>query len=92
MVAEIYDLLYLGEREPYDQVKALIAEKQPDLRTSDGSDFIHRYRLVIEGEIEEDDWLRWLLEEGLILESFHAQFMLQDTPGRLSEILGLKQQ
>lgn len=88
----IYDMLYLGAREPYDEVKALITEKQPGLRTSDGSDFIHRYRLVVEGEIEKDDWLRWLFEEGLILESFHAQFMLQDEPGKLSEILGLPQQ
>ena len=91
-MAKIYDLLYLGEREPYDEVKALIADKLPGLRTSDGSDFIHRYRLVVEGEIEEDDWLRWLYEEGLILESFHANFMMLDTPGRVSEIVGLQQE
>ena len=90
-MAQIYDMLYLGEREPYDEVKALIAEKLPALSTRDGSDMIHRYRLVVEGEMLPADWLRWLHDEGLILLSFDAQFTLMDEPGKLSELLGLKQ-
>lgn len=69
MMFEVHDLMYCEEREIYNDVKQ-IAENA-GFQTEDGSDEIHRYRLVMKGEMpSRDDYYLWVLRNRLLGLSF----------------------
>lgn len=69
---KIYDLMYCGEREIYNDVAAIAVAA--GFTTEDGSDEIHPYRLVVKGEqASMDDYLLWVMRERLVGLSMHLE-------------------
>lgn len=68
---KIFDLIYLEDLTDYDEVTALA--RDAGYRVGDASDEIHRYRLSIEADIEQDEHYLWLLRNGLFTASLDFQ-------------------
>lgn len=75
---DMYDLMYCEEYEIYCEVNEIIEKKHPELILEDGSDDIHHYRLVVKGEIDDRDWMKFVIEEGLANLSFMFTCMRMD--------------
>jgi hypothetical protein len=60
----ISDLLYVGNKAGYDLLKRDILRHWPNAVITDASDTIHEWRLSVELDIDQDEWLMASLVNG----------------------------
>lgn len=77
---KIYDLFYIGERDAFHEVKALVEKVFPTAKIEDASDEIHTYRLSVDMEFtsDETEYVRWVLRNRLYGASFHVEMWKHD--------------
>ena len=87
---EMYDLIYL---DYYGKAPKVLQEIWPEAKIEDASDFIHTERFVIEVDVEEEDYFKTIVREGMGNFSFGFQVMaLEDGKRALRLIREVKEQ
>jgi hypothetical protein len=66
----ICDLLYLETLENVEMAEAAIAAQYPQAKMERDHDFIHEWRLVVELDVELEEWAVFAIKEGFALSSF----------------------
>ena len=69
----IYDLMYCEVQENATRFQEEILAFYPDVQISNGSDYIHQHRLVVEVDDLEENYLMNLMRMG----AFKLSFMFQ---------------
>ncbi len=82
---EIFDLLYCGDYE--DKIREMVLQDYPDAKLEDATDTIHHGRFSVAMEIEEDDWLLWVMRKGIHNLSFYWQAVSMDNPERMKPLV-----
>ena len=88
---EIHDLIYL---DYLGKAPKVLQKIWPEAKIEDASDFIHTERFVIEiADVEEEEYLKTILREGMAKFSFWFQVMvLEDGKRALRLIMEVKQE
>ncbi len=81
----IYDLLYCGEHET--EIQKMVKDEYPQARITDTSDFIHSGRFSVELAIKRNDWMLWLMRNGIHEMSFDWNIMRMDNPNSLKPLI-----
>lgn len=81
----IYDLMYCGEHE--EEIRATVLNDFPSAKIEDASDYIHRGRFSVELEIEESDWLLWVMRNGFHRMSLHWEMAIMERPEYLNPLI-----
>ncbi len=85
----MYDLIYVENRKDYHEVAAIIHKRYPEAQIEDASDFIHLHRFSVDGEIPEDEWVVFLMTEGLWNLSLHANLIIQSDYERAKRLIDI---
>lgn len=59
---EMYDLIYL---DYHGKAPKVLQEIWPEAKIEDASDFIHTERFVIEVDVEEEEYFKTIIREGM---------------------------
>jgi len=77
------DLIYCEDIAIRKEVERIILEKYPKVIINDASDDIHRERIELIFDNNEeyltDEYIKFMIEEGLVLSSLGIRFLLHDS-------------
>lgn len=83
----MYDLIYTGNYNDYQEISKIIKEEYEQAKIEDGSDQIHEHRFSVEFELEEEEWFTFVITKGFALCSLNFQLVLQGEPDRLKKLI-----
>lgn len=87
---EMYDLIYLSY---YSDAPKVLQEIWPEAKIEDASDIIHTERFVIETDVEEEEYFKTIIREGMAMFSLGFQvMMLEDGQRALRLVREVKQE
>lgn len=87
-IVGISDLMYIGERAPYNQAIEEIKQVFPAAICKDGSDYIHEYRFSVDiAAVSQRDWMLWLLRNGWFECSLNYQLYAMGTPDLIKPLI-----
>ena len=83
-----YDLMYIGEKEMYEECQREILADFPDCLIQDASDFLHLYRFDVQHkETTHDEWFLWLFRHGWFESSLGYQFDSMNDPDSVKPLM-----
>lgn len=83
----MYELIYMEDREEYDDVRSAVEEAFPAATIRDASDDVHQFRIAVEADTDSDDFLRWAIGAGCFLCTLGGQLMLHQDPDKARRLL-----
>ena len=81
----MYDLLYCGEHEA--EIRVMVTKEFPNAKIKDASDYIHCGRFSVEMIVCCDDWMLFLMRNGIHEMSFDWQMKSMDEPDYLKPLI-----
>lgn len=82
----IYDLIYAGEHRK--ELEGIVENAYPQAKLEDASDYIHEGRFSVQLEdIEQDDWLLFVMVEGILDISLISQMERMGNPDHYLTLL-----
>jgi len=84
----VYDLLYIGDKEMYNEAKADVLKTFPEARILDASDDVHRYRFDVNPKTAtRAEWLLFLFRSGWFESSLMYQFDSMNDPESIKPLM-----